>query len=54
MGNRSRLIFYSYAESSGNMLFTTKGTKDPKREAQYVLTFLRDFRVRGEMAYDQI
>jgi len=47
MGN---IFKYGYAESSSNTIITTKGTKDPKEECQYVLSFLRDLRVlRGEL-----
>ena len=36
-------------------LITTKGTKDAKRECEFVLAFLRDLRVlRGEITYNQI
>jgi hypothetical protein len=52
---KGEIIVNGYAEISSNTIITTKGTKDTKKECQYVLSFLRDLRVlRGGITQDRI
>ena len=50
-----KIDVFGYAENSSNSIFTTKGTKDTKREGSINLSFLRALRVlRGEITLHRI